>query len=161
MQNRNFIKLFSVLLTLWYIISIIGFDLHICGCSGEKYVSSFLTGISCEDIHPEHMQLHDCTDVDDCCSHHHKGHGHHEREQVADSPCCTDDYQVLLLTGERVDVSNKFSDSCHCGHCAFLPCMVHIPVQHSLSDIRSRKIVSDCGFFRPYDLLSSYGVRRI
>lgn len=88
------IKIFSVLLCMWYTISIIGFDVHTCKGSGHSFVVTFVEGLSCGDIHPEHV-----CGPQSCCSHHREGGSHGHGAGISSSSCCSDNYQVLALAG--------------------------------------------------------------
>ena len=77
------IKMLAVIMTVWYSMSIIGFDVHTCSGSGRSFVTTFIEGLACEDIHPEHSCSHAS-----CCPSGHEDHS-----------CCSNDYQVLQLTG--------------------------------------------------------------
>ena len=109
------VKYVSVLLVLWYSLSIIGFDVHSCKSTGEVFVASLAGGVSCEDIHPEHS----CKSHGGCCCHHEAescctGHeADHADRQVAKEDCCSNDVQVLLLTGVHVSDNERFSDNAH------------------------------------------------
>lgn len=123
-------KTCALLLMVWYCISIIGFDVHTCSESGRSFVATFLKGMTCEAIHPEHAHDSACcheTHEHICCGHHH--HGSDACLSVNTKSCCSDDYQVLILTGERPDDDHRHYDECGCGHC---PCiegaaMVQLP----------------------------------
>ena len=88
-----------MLLVVWYSLSIIGFDVHTCSGSGETYIATIASGLSCEDIHPEHGHTR-CR----CC---HSADA--ESGSIDRKPCCTDDYQVILLTGIRSTDESKIS----------------------------------------------------
>lgn len=124
-MRKMFVKYMSALLVVWYSLSIIGFDVHSCKSTGEVFVASLAGGISCEDVHPEHScRAHgSCCghDVATCCEHESKvccehetktktccaheakpccGHSdQHTGSQVAKSDCCSNELQVLELTG--------------------------------------------------------------
>ncbi|MBO5877359.1 MAG: hypothetical protein J6Q37_06935 [Bacteroidales bacterium] len=106
-MRKMFVKYMSALLVVWYSLSIIGFDVHSCKSTGEVFVASLAGGISCEDVHPEHScSAHrSCWghDMATCCEHETKsccGHEDHQAgSQVAKSDCCSNDLQVLELTG--------------------------------------------------------------
>ena len=107
-------KYASAILVLWYSLSIIGFDVHACSATGEVFVASLVGGIACEDVHPEHScKSHggSCShhEAPACCAHHHEPGccgNHHSSEQsdtqVEKADCCSNDLQVLQLTGACV-----------------------------------------------------------
>lgn len=113
---KNAVKKYcSVLVALWYCVSVIGFDVHTCTGSGRSFLANFISGMSCSEIHPGHVchSSHShCPDEYCSCQ---KVH-----EDGVSSACCTDDYQVLLLTGVHQEDCHKHYDECHCGHC---PCL--------------------------------------
>ncbi len=134
------VKIFAVLLSVWYSMSVIGFDVHTCSGSGRSCIVTFIEGLTCEDIHPEHScdKASCCADRLDCCSSHEEGQGHqhcggmtgfadHEDDH-SDCPfcdgislksksCCSNDYQVLVLTGTTIVNDHNHFDECACGHC--------------------------------------------
>ena len=115
-----FVKYMSALLVVWYSLSIIGFDVHSCRSTGEVFVASLAGGISCEDVHPDHS----CSSHGSCCGHaesaccEHKAEpccGHEESRsdtQVTNDGCCSNDLQVLELTGVYAS-SERESDIDH------------------------------------------------
>ena len=88
------IKVLAVIMTVWYSMSIIGFDVHTCSGSGESYVVTFVEGFECEDIHPEHH-----CDRSACCSHMHSCCDAVGKQCIQTKTCCSNDYQMLALTG--------------------------------------------------------------
>ncbi len=109
------IKTLAVLLTVWYSMSVIGFDVHTCSGSGRSFVTTFIGGLACEDIHPEHSCGHAscCHDSrEDCCS--------HTGSSVKAKSCCSNDYRALDLTGTLSSNDHDHSDECSCGIC---PCV--------------------------------------
>ena len=120
-MRKMFVKYASVLLVLWYSLSIIGFDVHSCRSTGEVFVASLAAGVTCEDIHPEHS----CKAHAGCCSHHDtadccgKEHSSenscdHSSNHVDKESCCSNDLQVLVLTGVHVSEDERSgSDSIH------------------------------------------------
>ena len=113
-MRKMFVKYASVLLALWYSLSVIGFDVHSCRATGEVFVTSLAVGATCEDVHPEHS----CRTHGGCCSHHHaadccgKRHSsedacEHAGSHVEKEDCCTNDLQVLLLTGVNVSENDR------------------------------------------------------
>ena len=131
-MRKMFVKYMSALLVVWYSLSIIGFDVHSCRSTGEVFVASLAGGITCEDVHPDHS----CKAHGNCCGHAGKaccghredgcsGHqeksccGHQEHQpdcQVAKQDCCSNDLQVLELTGVYAS-SERSADNDHAdGH---------------------------------------------
>lgn len=99
-------KISAVLLLIWYSMSIIGFDIHTCCGSGRSFVATFISGLSCDEIHPDHNCDHDhcesdmdCSDA--CCSH------ANVNCTINPSSCCKDDFQVLDLTGTAANESHR------------------------------------------------------
>lgn len=104
-MRKTVIKYMSALLVLWYSLSIIGFDVHSCKATGEVYVASLAAGITCDDIHPEHS----CKSHGGCCEHHKPASENH----VDKSDCCTNDLQILELTGVNTSSQQRLSDDDH------------------------------------------------
>lgn len=110
-KNNVHMRVVAALLTLWYCMSVIGFGIHTCSESGRSFIVTFIEGSACQDIHPEHI-----CDADLCCSAADHaapacscGHDHNDQHEmpcddedgiVFKAPsCCSNDYQVLTLTG--------------------------------------------------------------
>lgn len=72
-------------MAVWYCMSIIGFDVHSCNTTGNIFVNSVLSGITCDDIHPEH----DCSGHSSCC------HSHKCCDHQTEDDCCTNEIEVL------------------------------------------------------------------
>lgn len=90
------VKICTVVLVIWYLMSIIGFGVHTCSGDGHSFVTTFVTGSECADIHPEHH-----------CDEHDHGCCHSEKED----DCCTDDFHVLSVTGlASNDQNNRYCD---------------------------------------------------
>ena len=120
-------KVFAALLVGWYLMSVIGFGVHTCMDSGKSFLVAFYEGAACEDIHPEHhcepaaccsSARHDSHEHG-CCDHHHASSGKHADHEdcsfcddVTLSPksCCSNDYQVLELTGVLVSDDSRSND---------------------------------------------------
>ena len=98
-------KITALLLVVWYSMSIIGFGVHTCSGSGESFVVTFVEGLECEDIHPEHH----CT-KGSCCSHQHSCCDTPSHINLETKSCCSNDYQVLALTGTLSDEKNGIED---------------------------------------------------
>lgn len=112
-------KIAACIFTLWYCFSIIGFDVHTCNSSGQSFVSTFINGLSCDDIHPGH-HCPNCPDHECDCP----GEAHHGDE--ISERCCSNNYIALSITGSRTDNNEHHHyDECHCGHC---PCIEDGPV---------------------------------
>lgn len=105
-------KICTVLLVVWYCMSIIGFDVHTCMGSGRVFVTTFAEGMTCADIHPDHHCGTSCHH-DACCGRHAQEscgcHAQGPGTSVASAECCTDAYQVILLTGCRADDDSQES----------------------------------------------------
>lgn len=78
----------AVLLALWYLLSVVGLDVHRDLEHGRTYVVCGLTGGDCEAIHPEH-HCHDCDDS--------------EGECLSGEDCCSDDFEAVLSVGGAPD----------------------------------------------------------
>ena len=91
-MKNLFMKYVSVMMAVWYCLSIIGFDVHSCIRTGERFVTSAISGVECIDIHPEHS----CHDHGGCCARHSES-CNHEGESIEDSQCCTNDIHVLSV----------------------------------------------------------------
>lgn len=120
MVQKRIIKVVSFALAIWYLLCVVGFDVHTCCHSGKSFVSSLVVGVTCDDIHPESGCCHDS-----CCGHH----------GLAGRKCCTDDIRILSLTGDsRVEGDTHHHHhhcDCLCGHC---PVLADISVRYSLSE---------------------------
>ena len=125
-------KIYALLLVIWYCMSIIGFDVHTCKGSGRTFVATFAEGMTCADIHPEHHCEKSCHGHSSCC--HHESTGCHNSasccnhtsdcshgESFSTQDCCSDSYQSILLTGFRAEDDHRHYDECHCGNC---PCII-------------------------------------
>ena len=87
-----FLKYVSALMAVWYCLSIIGFDVHSCTATGSTFVNSVLSGVECEDVHPEH----DCCCHGSCCnSGCNHDHNTPAKENVGKKECCTNEIEVL------------------------------------------------------------------
>lgn len=102
-------KIFAVLLVGWYMMSIIGFGVHTCSGSGKSFVVAFFEEMTCEEIHPEHS-----CDPAACCADEHETHSccchHHDGVSVSAKSCCSNDYQVLELTGILTQDDSRSAD---------------------------------------------------
>jgi hypothetical protein len=112
----------ALLLVIWYCFSVIGFGIHTCKASERSFVATFISGLTCADIHPEHK-----CDKGKCCSHasHDCCESHaHDGGCCGDSAddgmslhspsCCSNDYLALVITGcatDNEDLSDIMPDS--------------------------------------------------
>lgn len=160
-------KITALLLAVWYCMSIIGFDVHTCTGSGRTYVTTVVKGMTCMDIHPEHSCDHHscCGSARHATEHHHDCSGTggecHCLTVKAES-CCSDDFQVLLLTGNRSDDEHRQYDVCHCGHCPCVEAMTSdIVAFHPQDRLLSSLRMPDKGLIAGRDLLSRINIWRI
>lgn len=92
MRNSKGIRtIFSILLCLCYLCSVVGFDIHTDHHDNHSYVVSLLSNLSCECIHPEDEC--ECTDEDHCCNHND----------------CEDEADFLTITGTDNGFSFDFT----------------------------------------------------
>lgn len=171
-MKKLLMNMSAVLLAVWYCMSIIGFDVHTCMSSGRTFIAAFTEGVACSDIHPEH---HCCGAS--CCS----GHHHHEasccssehcdempsehnsaQTSVDAKSCCSNEYQVILLSGCRTDYD---SDEKHSFSKVSYPCILDIPVAYiAMAKYHADHIQflePDSGVHQPGDLCVAFGVWRI
>lgn len=164
-------SLTAVLLVIWYSLSVIGFDVHTCSGSGETFVATVIGGTTCEDIHPDHHK-----EACSCCRHAHdsrraaRSEGMSGTEDAAGTddtemtarPCCSDDWQVILLTGCKTQEKHNHFDGSHCGCC---PCILDVSEghTHSRTDIHSLRAFysPDSGSLAQLDVQRSYNIWRI
>lgn len=115
-MKNVFTYMTALLLVVWYSLSVIGFDVHTCSTSGDTYIATVISGTECEDIHPEHTRK--CCS---CCHHDDVPNDTHDAEEsVKSGSCCTDQWQMIDLTGlktsdEKMDLSDYIYDSYVCG----------------------------------------------
>ena len=74
----------AVLLAAWYLLSVVGLDVHADREHGRTYVVCSLFGGDCDAIHPDH-HCHDC--------------GAEEGECLSGEDCCSDDFEAVLSVG--------------------------------------------------------------
>lgn len=87
-KSNWLIKFIAVLLSVWYLIAVTGFDVHRCSYNGRTYIEPLAAGISCNDIHPDTP----------CC--HHDGPEEMSCNNCQeDEECCTDEIEVIILPG--------------------------------------------------------------
>ena len=175
MVRTVLIKLTSVLLTVWYLMSIIGFDVHTCSGSGCSFVTTFIEGMTCAEVHPEHV-----CDAGSCCSEardtqshsRHSCHGecvnsHSDSHcsggvELRAKSCCSNDYQVLHLTGTVSSEDSRHYDECSCGHCLCVEFPLSmVPKPSATSSLFSHIHKSDSGLIAHGDVQSLLNIWRI
>lgn len=149
------IKICAVMLAIWYMMSIIGFGVHTCMGDQRSFVTTFISGMTCEDVHPEH-HCHGDGECHDC------GHGQRSADLSFDSqPCCSDDFVVLTITGTAPSSENDHGE-CHCGHCPIVTELLsdgHTSLVRS--EINRMMSLPDSGLIVPGDVQSFLGIWRI
>lgn len=115
MKNLS-IRVFAALLMVWYCLSIIGFGVHTCSESNRSFLTNFISGVNCEDIHPSDLcESHCCAKAQKkseskccCCG----GHSHETETEIplgdvniTQSSCCSNDYQQIEVTGAGMSSS--------------------------------------------------------
>ena len=161
-------KICAVLLVLWYCVSIVGFDVHTCMGSGRAFVTTFAEGMTCADIHPDHHCGLSCHHVTSCCDETTSGcHRdpdcscrHSQETSVASAECCTDSYQVIVLTGCRAEDDSHESDDYSCGFYPYI--CEHVQSAHeSLKYKPSIHYQPDSRDIVPCDRRVAFGIWRI
>ena len=105
----------ALLLVIWYCFSVIGFGIHTCRASDRSFVATFVSGLTCADIHPDHKcdKGHCCSHVShDCCeTHKHEAgccaHSDNDCASVQAESCCSNDYLALVITGCATDNEDR------------------------------------------------------
>lgn len=101
---RFLVKFTAVLMTLFYMVAVGGFDVHSDHESGQVYFRLLSAGISCDAVHP------------DAPCHHNHAEGCEEEED-----CCSDNILVLSIAGDGGS-SDEFLPQPSVCFCAELPC---------------------------------------
>ena len=136
-----------------------GFDVHTCHAADHQFISTFIEGLTCEEIHSAHKCGHHCTHHHEC-SDSQEHFANHSDGLIEEADCCTDDYHALSITGTRTEDDHHFHGSISCWHTAAVldAFGVDAPVPYSI----------DSYLFAPFpvviqgdDVLSSFGIRRI
>lgn len=159
MMQKILTKVSACLLVIWYCLSIMGFDVHTCHAADHQFISTFIEGLTCEEIHSAHKCGHHCTHHHEC-SDSQEHFANHSDGLIEETDCCTDDYHALSITGTRTEDDHHFHGSISCWHTAAVldAFGVDAPVPYSI----------DSYLFAPFlviiqgdDVLSSFGIRRI
>lgn len=134
MMRNMYMRFFAVLLAVWYLTSIIGFNVHICHASH----------------HHSHSEAHHC----ECC------HDESSESEVA-FKCCTDDYLVLTVTGVVSENENDQNVS-HMTDCQFVAgCVPGTDRLHPEFRINKIRALPEYGHLKTGDLQSVLGIWRI
>lgn len=91
-----FKKIAAFAILMWYLVSLVGLDIHRDIEHGHIYVVPAWMAQSCETIHP-HVHCHDCDgchEGEECC---------HTDGCEEDEDCCTDDFESVTITGTDSD----------------------------------------------------------
>lgn len=111
-MKKAFTNIAAFVLMIWYCLSVIGFDVHTCGSTGRVYVSPVVMA-ECA-VSEQDGECH-CG----CCSH--CNDTGTDASGFRDASCCSDDYQVLTITGSTSSENHRHFDECSCGLC---PCVL-------------------------------------
>ena len=113
-------RIFAAIMIVWYSLSIIGFGVHTCLENNRSFLTSFVDGSSCEDIHPSELCGHSCCSKPVqkvqhkcCCAHHddeHKNAANEDGQMLTQKKCCFNDYQQLDITGSGQDKGLEVND---------------------------------------------------
>lgn len=108
-MKGRILRFSALLLVIWYCFSVIGFGIHTCRASDRSFVATFVSGLTCADIHPEHK-----CDKGHCYSHASHDHqagccGHSDScgASIKAESCCSNDYLALTITGCSTDNENS------------------------------------------------------
>lgn len=105
MRRNVGIRSLAIIVLLWYIMGIVGFNVHTCSASNDSFIVTFIEDMSCNAIHPEEL----CAPVKTCCCccSHSSETSSHSDESIEASKCCTNEYQMLTSVADRVDETQK------------------------------------------------------
>lgn len=151
------IRFFAAILLVWYSMSIIGFGVHTCLENNRSFLTSFVNGSTCEDVHPTKACGFSCcskTEHKCCCARHADDHETPSGSQKFErSNCCTNDYQQLDITGSGQDrglelnVISLYSHVC-CHIYLTADILTSHSANHSLRTLQDRG--SHVGELRPF-----------
>ena len=144
MMKSVFMKISAVVLVLWYCMSVIGFNVHTCNSEHHGHECS---GMCCSVVEHDH---HGCcsSEADDLV--------------IKTVPCCSDDFQVLYITGAcQVNEERNFM-LLQMGVSPYLHSVVSdVHARLSLNYFNSIKYAPDSGHFIDEDVQSVFNIWRI
>ena len=111
-MKKALINMSAFVLMIWYCLSVIGFDVHICGATGRVFVSPVMTAECYDSEQSEECRCGCCSH---CCDAGSNASGY------SDNSCCSDDYQALIITGGASSENHRHFDECSCG---LYPCVL-------------------------------------
>ena len=129
-------RVFAAILVIWYSLSLIGFGVHTCSENNRSFLTSFISGVSCEDVHPEELCGNACCEKVSykhsckcCCGHIVEVVEETAPESVpsdgcvlAQKKCCSDDYQQIEITGSGQNAGDESVMMPSCiGYCVPVP----------------------------------------
>ena len=147
-------RVFAAVLVVWYSLSIIGFGVHTCSESNRSFLTSFISGISCEDIHPAELCGKACCEKDAhkhvcTCSCNHSAEVASKTDtepassgapMFAQKKCCSDIYQQIEITGSSQNSGAEQGLMPVClGYCTDLSSILLNPLVHS-KEIQARAL---------------------
>lgn len=154
-------KISAALLIVWYCMSIIGFGVHTCSGSGRTFVVSFAESTSCADIHPEHHCCKGCAKESHCCQSEHHSSESDEHCTVDVRKCCSNEYQMILLSGCRSSVESDSDQMDSEPLCTSLPTCSASDLYAEIHADNLQFWDSGTGEIVICDRLSAYGIWRI
>ena len=115
MTGKKFIKFISLLFAMWYLLCIVGFDVHTCGHSGKNFVSSLLMQIDLDSTSGDNLCSRSgcCKDGNCVCS-----------GQDGISSRCSDNYFTL-----SAPAISRSDDEQHAFHTSCSGCHFHYPAE--------------------------------
>lgn len=154
MMKNVLIKVSALLLIVWYSMSIIGFGVHTCSGSGRIFVTSFVDGMTCENIHPE-----DLCDPHSCC-HHHDDEDYDV--MISAKSCCSNDYQMLQFAGALSSDDNRINDGFRYSEAPFFSLYASVDEYLEIhSEITAYVHKPGSGLCRKCDRQAAFGIWRI
>ncbi|MCF0175448.1 MAG: hypothetical protein HUJ94_01285 [Bacteroidales bacterium] len=113
MDRKPSTKLVSLLLTVWYLLSVAGFNLHECRHGDDALYLSTPFRTECSEIHPSSP-----------CGGHHCYHDHNEAEESGESlgsGCCSNAALALHVAGMEDGDDAAVHVECHSVHSFIIP----------------------------------------